>query len=88
MISGAAQADLALLAVDASPGEFEAGFERGGQTREHALLVRSLGVKELIVGVNKMDVVSEAVTSPTTLLMRCPARLDGLAHGSRRSKSR
>jgi translation elongation factor EF-1alpha len=59
MISGAAQADLALLAVDASPGEFEAGFDRGGQTREHALLVRSLGVRELIVGVNKMDAVSD-----------------------------
>jgi elongation factor 1 alpha-like protein len=58
MISGAAQADVALLVVDGSPGEFEAGFERGGQTREHAWLVRSLGVKEIIVGINKMDVVS------------------------------
>jgi elongation factor 1 alpha-like protein len=58
MISGAAQADVAMLVVDGSPGEFEAGFERGGQTREHAWLVRSLGVKEIIVGVNKMDVVS------------------------------
>ena len=57
MISGAAQADVALLVVDGSPGEFEAGFERGGQTREHAWLVRSLGVKEIIVGVNKMDMV-------------------------------
>nr|XP_019042466.1 elongation factor 1 alpha-like protein [Kwoniella bestiolae CBS 10118]OCF21396.1 elongation factor 1 alpha-like protein [Kwoniella bestiolae CBS 10118] len=58
MISGAAQADVALMVVDGSPGEFEAGFERGGQTREHAWLVRSLGVKEIIVGVNKMDLVS------------------------------
>lgn len=58
MISGAAQADVALLVVDGSPGEFEAGFDRGGQTREHAWLVRSLGVKEIIVGINKMDVVS------------------------------
>ncbi|KAK4684502.1 elongation factor 1 alpha-like protein, partial [Tremellales sp. Uapishka_1] len=57
MISGAAQADVALLVVDGSPGEFEAGFERGGQTREHAWLVRSLGVKEIIVGINKMDMV-------------------------------
>ncbi|WVO14086.1 hypothetical protein L204_101714 [Cryptococcus depauperatus] len=58
MISGATQADVALLVVDGSPGEFEAGFERGGQTREHAWLVRSLGVREIIVGINKMDVVS------------------------------
>ncbi|WVQ69848.1 uncharacterized protein L199_008069 [Kwoniella botswanensis] len=58
MISGAAQADVALMVVDGSPGEFEAGFERGGQTREHAWLVRSLGVKEIIVGINKMDLVS------------------------------
>ncbi|KAL1411034.1 hypothetical protein Q8F55_001981 [Vanrija albida] len=57
MISGAAQADVALMVVDASPGEFEAGFERGGQTREHAWLVRSLGVKEIIIGINKMDMV-------------------------------
>lgn len=57
MISGATQADLALLVVDASPGEFESGFEGRGQTREHALLVRSLGVRELIVGINKMDMV-------------------------------
>jgi elongation factor 1 alpha-like protein len=58
MISGAAQADCALLVVDAATGEFEAGFERGGQTREHLLLVRSLGVWQVIVAVNKLDQVS------------------------------
>ncbi|KAF7978351.1 hypothetical protein HWV62_997 [Athelia sp. TMB] len=55
MISGASQADCALLVVDSATGEFEAGFDRGGQTREHLVLVRSLGVSQVIVAVNKLD---------------------------------
>jgi len=58
MISGANQADVALLVVDATRGEFETGFEQGGQTREHALLVRSLGVSQLGVVINKLDTVN------------------------------
>jgi elongation factor 1 alpha-like protein len=57
MITGAAQADVSVLVVNAATGEFEAGFESGGQTREHAMLVRSLGVKQMAVAVNKMDTV-------------------------------
>lgn len=57
MISGASHADSALLVVDSSMGEFEAGFERGGQTKEHLLLVRSFGVSQVIVAVNKLDLV-------------------------------
>lgn len=44
--------------MNATTGEFEAGFEAGGQTREHAMLVRSLGVKQLTVAINKLDTVS------------------------------
>ncbi|XP_038057818.1 HBS1-like protein isoform X2 [Patiria miniata] len=57
MITGAAQADVAILVVDATRGEFETGFDSGGQTREHALLVRSLGVTQLAVAINKLDTV-------------------------------
>lgn len=49
-----------MLVVGSSTGEFEAGFEAGGQTREHALLVRSLGVTQVIVAVNKLDNVSSS----------------------------
>ncbi|KAL7979167.1 hypothetical protein Chor_015191 [Crotalus horridus] len=68
MIGGASQADLAVLEIDivklvikiaqvisARKGEFETGFEKGGQTREHAMLAKTAGVKHLIVLINKMD---------------------------------
>ncbi|KAF8930533.1 eukaryotic polypeptide chain release factor 3 [Dissophora ornata] len=55
MIGGAAQADCAVLVISARKGEFETGFENGGQTREHAQLAKSGGVNKLIVVINKMD---------------------------------
>ncbi|XP_033493814.1 elongation factor 1-alpha-like [Epinephelus lanceolatus] len=55
MITGTSQADCAVLIAAAGVGEFEAGISKNGQTREHALLAYTLGVKQLIVAVNKMD---------------------------------
>merc|ERR1719400_2675975 len=67
MISGASQADVALLMVPTQTGGFETSIAKGdhkkgevqGQTRQHARLIHLLGIEQLIVGVNKMD--SESV---------------------------
>ena len=56
MISGASQADAAILVINSKKGDFETGFDiNNGQTREHALIAKSLGVQQIIVAVNKMD---------------------------------
>jgi elongation factor 1-alpha len=62
MLTGASQADVALLMVPAD-GNFTTAIAKGdhkagevqGQTRQHAVLINLLGVKQLLVGVNKMD---------------------------------
>jgi len=64
MITGTSQADCAVLIVAAGTGEFEAGISKNGQTREHALLAYTLGVKQLIVGVNKMDSTDPPYSEP------------------------
>ena len=85
MISGAAQADCALLVVDASPGEFEVGFDRSGQTREHMLLVRSLGVSQVVVAVNKLDQVFRHSESSSTMIINNAFHCIGwMAEGSLR----
>ncbi|MEB3845373.1 MAG: translation elongation factor EF-1 subunit alpha [Desulfurococcales archaeon] len=55
MITGASQADAAILVVSARKGEFEAGMSPEGQTREHLLLAKTMGIDQIIVAVNKMD---------------------------------
>ncbi|CAL8401450.1 elongation factor 1-alpha-like [Gadus morhua] len=72
MITGTSQADVAILMVSAARGEFEAGVSRSGQTREHALLAYTLGVKQMIVCVNKMD-----LTEPPY----CQKRYDEVVRG-------
>jgi len=56
MITGTSAADCGLLIVDSGKNSFDAGFFSGGQTKEHAILARSLGVKKLIVCVNKLEI--------------------------------
>jgi elongation factor 1-alpha len=55
MITGTSQADAAILMIASAQGEFEAGYAKEGQTREHALLAFTLGVKQMVVACNKMD---------------------------------
>src|SRR5213594_3406230 len=55
MITGASEADAAVLVISVKPGEMEAALEAGGQGREHAFLAKTLGVNQLVVALNKMD---------------------------------
>lgn len=55
MITGTSQADVAILMIASPPGEFEGGWSKEGQTREHALLAFTMGVKQMIACCNKMD---------------------------------
>jgi elongation factor 1-alpha len=55
MMTGTAQADIALLVIDCSPGGFECGWSPEGQTREHILIALTLGIRQVVVGLNKMD---------------------------------
>ncbi|RLF16051.1 MAG: translation elongation factor EF-1 subunit alpha [Thermoprotei archaeon] len=58
MITGASQADAAILVVSAKTGEFEAGMSPLGQTREHLFLAKTMGIDQIVVAVNKMDTVN------------------------------
>jgi len=64
MITGTSQADCAILIVASGTGEFEAGISKSGQTREHALLAYTLGVKQMIIACNKMDSTAPPYSEP------------------------
>ncbi|MBI2648186.1 MAG: elongation factor 1-alpha, partial [Thaumarchaeota archaeon] len=55
MITGASEADAAVLVVSAKKGETDTALGPGGQAREHAFLLKTLGVNQIVVCVNKMD---------------------------------
>ncbi len=55
MITGASEADAAILVLSAKEGETDTAIAAGGQAREHAFLLKTLGVSQLIVAINKMD---------------------------------
>ncbi len=55
MIAGASHADVGVLVISSRKGEFESGFEKQGQTREHAMLAFTIGIRKLIVAINKLD---------------------------------
>lgn len=68
MITGAAQADYGILVIDTD--NFESSFEGGGQTKEHAYIVRSFGVHKLIVAMNKMDRIQWSIERFTNIKQR------------------
>ena len=76
MITGASQADVAILVVSGKKGEFEVAVGPGGQAREHAYLARTLGVKNLVVAINKMD--DQTVKYSEERYRECRKELEGL----------
>ncbi|KAG9296283.1 hypothetical protein G9A89_014875 [Geosiphon pyriformis] len=80
MINGVSQADVGVLVISARKGEFETGFERGGQTREHALLAKTFRVNKLIVVINKMD--DPTVDWSKTRYDECVVKLTPFLKGS------
>ncbi len=76
MITGASQADVAILVVSGKKGEFEVAVGPGGQAREHAYLARTLGVRQLLVAINKMD--DQTVKFEEERYKECRKELEGL----------
>lgn len=76
MITGASQADVSILVVSGKKGEFEVAVGPGGQAREHAYLARTLGVKQMVVAINKMD--DQTVKYEEERYKECKKELEGL----------
>ncbi|HEY4823342.1 MAG TPA: translation elongation factor EF-1 subunit alpha [Candidatus Bathyarchaeia archaeon] len=76
MITGASQADVSILVVSGKKGEFEVAVGPGGQAREHAYLARTLGVKQMVVAINKMD--DQTVKYEEERYKECRKVLEGL----------
>jgi len=76
MITGASQADVSILVVSGKKGEFEVAVGPGGQAREHAYLARTLGVKQMVVAINKMD--DQTVKYEEERYKECRKELEGL----------
>ncbi|KAL8728106.1 MAG: hypothetical protein Q9166_005631 [cf. Caloplaca sp. 2 TL-2023] len=85
MITGASQADVGILVISARKGEYETGFERGGQTREHAVLAKTQGVNRLVVAINKMD--DPTVEWSQTRYKECTEKLTSFLKGLGYSKN-
>ncbi|CDK25395.1 unnamed protein product [Kuraishia capsulata CBS 1993] len=83
MIGGASQADIGILVISARKGEYEAGFEKGGQSREHAILAKTQGVNRLVVVINKMDdpTVNWSNERYTECITKLAAYLKGVGYG-------
>lgn len=85
MIGGAAQADIGILVISARKGEYETGFEKGGQTREHAILAKTQGVNQLCIVINKMD--DPTVEWSKDRYMQCTEKLGNFLRGLGYSKN-
>ncbi|XDG05977.1 hypothetical protein ABKA04_005592 [Annulohypoxylon sp. FPYF3050] len=85
MIGGASQADVGILVISARKGEYETGFEKGGQTREHAMLAKTQGVNKLVVVINKMD--DPTVQWSEARYKECTTKLSQFLKGTGYSKT-
>lgn len=83
MITGTAQADVAILVIAAGQGEFEAGISKDGQTREHATLANTLGIRTIICAINKMDSIKYDQKRYTEIMEEMKKLLKSIGYGKK-----